>query len=204
MSDERQDTVEDIVAEMRDEAARADMEQYYTLDDAAESMREYAIRLEAAWKRQEQAHLDQIRDAMNMWGHEKYIAEHAQKPTVCNAAVMREALATLRKRFDNNTMAYQDRYFKFSGWHWRKKAAEAARWRDVFLELREMCDSALAAPARNCDLYPDRNEASKVFQETVLTERERERAKKYPLAVMDWFIDWLLAPATEKGADDGK
>lgn len=70
-----------------------------------------------------------------------------------NNAAMREALATLRKRFDNNVVAYQDRYFKFSGWHWNKKAAEAARWRDVFYELREVCDAALSAPARNCDVY---------------------------------------------------
>ena len=70
-----------------------------------------------------------------------------------NAAAMREALRTLRQRFDNNVMAYQDRYFKFSGWHWHKKAAEAARWRDVFHELREACDAALAKPPRNCDRF---------------------------------------------------
>lgn len=69
-----------------------------------------------------------------------------------DCAKMHEALERLRQRFDNNVMAYQDRYFKFSGWHWHKKAAEAERWRDVFLELREACDAALAAPPRNCDV----------------------------------------------------
>lgn len=79
-------------------------------------------------------------------------AEKRKKAQHGNAAEMREALATLRKRFDNNTMAYQDRYFKFSGWHWHKKAKEAARWRDVFHELREVCDAALSAPPRQCDV----------------------------------------------------
>lgn len=44
-----------VIAEMRDEAARADTEQYYTLDDAAESMREFANRLEAALKRERES-----------------------------------------------------------------------------------------------------------------------------------------------------
>ncbi len=59
-----------------------------------------------------------------------------------NTAAMREVLRTLRQRFDNDVMAYQDRYLKFDGWHWHKKAKEAARWRDVFYELREACDAA--------------------------------------------------------------
>ena len=68
-----------------------------------------------------------------------------------NQKGIRTALETLRQRFDNNVMAYQDRYLKFSGWHWHKKAAEAARWRDVFQELKEVCDAALAAPPRQCE-----------------------------------------------------
>ena len=76
----------------------------------------------------------------------------SENKPVGNAAAMREALEKLRQRFDNNVMAYQDRYFKFSGWHWHKKAAEAARWRDVFHELREACDAALSSPSRNCDV----------------------------------------------------
>jgi len=46
------ETIADIIAAMRDEAARADMEQEYSLDDAAEMMRELAWRLEAAHKRE--------------------------------------------------------------------------------------------------------------------------------------------------------
>ena len=46
------ETTADIIAEMHGEAARADMEQGYSLDDAAEMMREFASRFEAAWKRE--------------------------------------------------------------------------------------------------------------------------------------------------------
>lgn len=69
-----------------------------------------------------------------------------------NQKGIRTALETLRQRFNNNVMAYQDRYHKFSGWHWHKKAAEAVRWRDVFQELKEVCDAALAAPPRQCEI----------------------------------------------------
>lgn len=46
------ETTADIIAAMRDEAARADMEQGYSIDDAAEMMREFAWRFEAAHKRE--------------------------------------------------------------------------------------------------------------------------------------------------------
>ncbi len=52
---EKPEVADAVIAEMRDEAAKADTEQYYTLDDAAESMREYANRLEAALKRERAA-----------------------------------------------------------------------------------------------------------------------------------------------------
>ena len=46
------ETNADIISEMRDEAARADMEQDYSIDDAAEMMREFAWRFEAAHRRE--------------------------------------------------------------------------------------------------------------------------------------------------------
>ena len=86
---------------------------------------------------------------------------------------MREALRTLRQRFDNNVMAYQDRYFKFSGWHWHKKAAEAARWRDVFCELREACDAALAKPPRNCNVGTAKEQARRFLKFCVRQDCEK-------------------------------
>ena len=52
------DEIASICDEMRDEAARADMEDYYTLNDAAESMRGYANRLGQQHKRLGMAILD--------------------------------------------------------------------------------------------------------------------------------------------------
>lgn len=85
-------TLSDIAAEMRTRS-REVKEAFGGRPDGVENMLDiWADRIEAAWKRQEKTYLDQIRDAMNMWGHEKHIAEHAQKPTVGNAAALREAL----------------------------------------------------------------------------------------------------------------
>lgn len=117
---------------------------------------------------------------------------------VGNAAAMYEALRTLRQRFNNNVMAYQDRYLKFSGWHWHKKAAEAARWRDVFYELREACDAALAAPPRNCDIYTTEDAVD------TATVTVRDECGACPHLDMDapcvfCMVRWLLAPAKESG-----
>ena len=89
---EKRETLADIVAEMRTRS-REVKEAFGGGPDGVENMLDiWADRIEAVWKRQEKTYLDQIRDAMNMWGHEKHIAEHAQKPKVGNAAAMREAI----------------------------------------------------------------------------------------------------------------
>jgi len=121
--------------------------------------------------------------------------EKRKKAQHGNAAKMREALATLRKRFDNNTMAYQDRYFKFSGWHWHKKAKEAARWRDVFHELREVCDAALSAPARNCDKMPDIDNLTMHDLANSPCKSTLEYASREELLAL---ARWLLTPAAER------
>ena len=81
----------------------------------------------------------------------EYLRDRLNTP-VGNMAAMRETLVALQARFEKNTMAYQDRYFKFTGWHWRKKAEEAKKWRDIFSELNDQCKAALAIPPRNCDV----------------------------------------------------
>lgn len=124
--------------------------------------------------------------------------ERLKHSSVGNAAAMLEALATLRKRFDNNTMAYQDRYFKFSGWHWHKKAKEAARWRDVFHELREVCDAALSAPARNCDKMPDIENLTMHDLAKSPCKSTLEYASREELLAL---VRWLLASAAEGGAN---
>lgn len=56
---------------------------------------------------------------------------------------MREALEKLERRFKQNVDAYQDRYFTYSYRNWHKKAVEAAKWRDIFSDLREEVRAAL-------------------------------------------------------------
>ena len=125
----REEALADIVAEMRTRS-REVKEAFGGRPDGVENMLDiWADRIEAAWKRQEKTYLDQIRDAMNMWGHEKHIAEHAQKPTVGNAAAMREALEKL--------IAY---------WDWN--GFDAIRES----QLKDMARAALAVPRRNCDV----------------------------------------------------
>ena len=208
---ENTEKVEDIVKELRrqsDSESKLATQLRKTDDDVdfvlascyaddAKYLSKIADRLEAAWKRDAAIH------AMTCEANERLrehldIALKANK--VGNAAAMRDALRTLRQRFDNNVMAYQDRYFKFSEWHWHKKAAEAARWRDVFLELREACDAALSAPARNCDLPlvvdgPADNNADKAW----LVFKHHNPDAYFDVFGLLRCIDWLLAPAAKKG-----
>jgi len=73
MSDNEQtnkkiETVADILEEMR---GMGNYQRY-----SGEHAHALADRIEAAWKRQEQCYLDQIRDAVNMIGHERFVKEH--------------------------------------------------------------------------------------------------------------------------------
>lgn len=163
MSDERHETVSDIMAEMRECADSTEKHLLYDLRECAtDYLRILADRIEDAINRQ-------FRDVAKMIPHEEVDVSKmetttptSEKPSaVGNAAKMHEALRTLRQRFYNNVMAYQDRYFRFSGWHWNKKAEEAARWRDVFNELLEVVDAALSAPPRNCDVGTDEEQAKR-------------------------------------------
>lgn len=125
--DEKQESLAGIVEEMRELAA--DIEAGNAVVGQT-VWRNYADRIEAAAKRMEQTYLDQIRDAINQWGHEKYKAEHA---SVGNAAAMREALEFIKLASDD----YET--------YGNTKAGAL----DVIYE--KAC-AALAAPPRNCDV----------------------------------------------------
>ena len=71
MTSENKETIDEIVAEMR---GRAEKRRPY-IGDFADAYTYLAARIEAAWKQQEQCYLDQIRDAINMLGHERYKRE---------------------------------------------------------------------------------------------------------------------------------
>ncbi len=161
-----------------------------TLADICQKIRDAGIpdladHIEAAWKRQ----------MSQSWHHremEELIAKHEMevaelKKQAGNAAAMHAALRQIKQMGIElrNIIPHLDK-----NWEECLKAS---------IRIYQTAERALLEPPRNCDIHPKRDEASKAFQETVLTERERERAKQYPLAVMDWFIDWLLA--TQEGGE---
>lgn len=168
---EKQETIADIVAEKRERAdeierdvaakmASGEMVSDQYAREVIADLRREADRLEAAWKRQEQAYLDQIRDAVNMIGHEKYVAEHAQKPTIDNAAAMRAALEIAHDYFNSGGTLRTD----------AEKAVEAAL--AVFTEAAENVNSESdidtgvnkEKPLRNCDKFSDWWEADKAWR----------------------------------------
>ncbi len=115
--------------------------------------------------------------------------EHPRTMPAGNAAEMRETLVALQARFEKNVMAYQDRYFKFTGWHWHKKAKEAARWRDVFSELNEQCKSALATPPRNCDRkFADRPAMYYEFKDWC-NKKGHTMEPKLAYDAFEWFLE---------------
>ena len=124
---EKRETLAEVLAEMRAEAARADMEQFYTLDDAAESMREYADRIEAAWKREK---AEAEADALAVGG----IVEAERHKPDGNAAAEREALNKV-----GNAAA------------WIAESCNDQQTAEYMNDIIAIVQSALSAPARNCD-----------------------------------------------------
>lgn len=180
MSDRSKETADAISEGLRKEAARADTEQYYTLDDAAESMREFANRLEAALKRER----EDLELRVTRITREECRAEYCK--TVGNAAALRQALEKVR--------FYLPYFLQYMRLHWED--AEAGGYYERILEV---VNTALSAPARNCDIYPKRDDAGEAWNKT-LDERTRDMVQHYPLTAMDMFIDWLLAYAEDGGA----
>ena len=190
MSDRSKETADAISDGLRKEAARADEEQYYTLDDAAESMREFAERLDEALKR-ERAEFDCECAVIAELAAKEEAARH--KPG--NAAAMREALEMARDALKSaEKYVYGD-----------PPNGDAIGWDDVWPSewhnALEAVERALSAPARNCDIYPKRDDAGEAWNKT-LDERTRDMVQRYPLTAMDMFIDWLLAYAEPDARGD--
>ena len=89
---EKAETLAEIVAEMREIRVR--------------EFQDFADRIEAAEKRQEQCYLDQIRDAVNMIGHERFVKEH---PSVGDAAALRDA-ASIERLVRDAIIDYQEMF----------------------------------------------------------------------------------------------
>ena len=153
------ETTADVIAAMRDEAARADMEQEYSIDDAAEMMREFAWRFEAAHKR-EKAAIEA--DALAVGG---MVAAAAEKPSaVGNAAKLREALKAICGLCDGLTPT----------------------WDGAVGRIKDMADAALAAPPRNCDRFASAEEAWDAYDEWA--ESYRAQGKTELLNEVGWLF----------------
>lgn len=167
---EKRETSADVADEIRRAVESMGDEMPYTV--SAGTMRRVADRIEVAWKRQEKTYLDQIRDAMNMWGHEKHIAEHAQKPAVGNAAAMREALVGIRALI-----------------------ADEPDGTPMIDEMKTTIEAALSAPARNCDLFGgDPKMLNTAWFDWTASPSGHDANGVAKMT----FAGWLLVPAAER------
>lgn len=184
------ETIADIIAAMRDEAARADMEQGYSLDDAAEMMREFASRFEAAWKR-ELARVDAVIDE----------AVHGYPPEDINdrreigdVAKLREALESCLDTICR-IVWIDDPVYDEDGHYLGANYAAVSR---------DKARAALAAPPRNCDAHTA-DELKAIFKRELASELPiaNEHEKNLVTITAMGVINTLFATATEKkGGND--
>ena len=180
---ETNETLADIVREMRDEMTGVNCisgdGDVATMHRTNAKLRALADRIEAAAAEQN-AEIARLRYCLDERGKLLESAQakmHKAQAASGNAAAMREALGNIR---------------------------------DLMLGLRagdsvssahilSVVDRALAAPARNCDLYPTAEKATRAFQQM---RNHRVRADACLWDDRDeigTFIDWLFAPAQEGG-----
>lgn len=183
MSDEKRETVADIVAQMRGRGEDGRMDRRLWLD--------YADRIEAAWKR-ERAKVEA--DALEAGG----IVEAGRNNG--NAAAMREALVAVKKSIDDIGKSSLD----------CDPIILMAALTQVCARLSSRIERALSAPARNCDRFVDETDAQIAFLNEVWlisVDREtmlaRDKYENWSDEMRTRYGKWLLAPAAErKGEDD--
>ena len=133
------ETIADIIAEMHDEAARADMEQGYSLDDAAEMMREFASRVDAAAKRMERAHKKEL---------------ETKDAVIQTEVAARESERDAHKREMKETVRLVSRVAEEMTLGTAKGVAPTMKDVDEWaVRLYDTIDITLLAPARNCDRF---------------------------------------------------
>ena len=138
MSNERHETVADIVAAMRDESHAGDG---CFLEWVGEKMRSYADRIEAAAKREREAGAEAAQICGEIGEIVGRDAACHQPVTDChglNAAAMREALVRVKRLFDGRFM-----------------------WQPDIRKTHEAVNAALAAPPRNCDVGTTKEQSAR-------------------------------------------
>ena len=123
MSDERHETVEDIVADIRAQNQGLP-EDSYALSPLVCDLLSIADRIEAAANRQ-------FREVAKMIPHEEVAVSKMETTTPTgNSSAMREALVMVKRLFDGRLM-----------------------WQTDIRKAHEAVNAALSAPPRNCDKY---------------------------------------------------
>lgn len=175
MRDEKNETIADIVAEIRGswaqvyfcEGSRRKDGEYCDNEFVAIEPESIADRIEAAWKRE----LEAGAEASQICGE---IGEAIGRWSSGNAAKMRETLefadSQLRAATEDNTFCEDVLYLV-----------------GCMIAVARACRAALAAPPRNCDIY----------------DAESCRMAYHfdgdGLMTMQAFADWLFAPVPEGG-----
>lgn len=161
MSDEKQETIEGIVAEMRSNEFDDPRFDKYALWAARRLAKDWADRIEAAWKAERES---AEADALVVGG----MVEAMRNEKRGNAAKLREAYE------------FAEEFLRDYGTDWK-----------LHNKLCDMLKSALAAPARNCDVpHKDDHELWLRWQAFC--------AEIYPSRMS--FSTWLLDLAQEGGA----
>lgn len=180
---EKRESVADIVAQIRAAA-------YIQNADTPESVLRIAARIEAAWNR-EKAEIEA--EALAVGGMVETLRRRGptteKSSAVGNAAAMREALEAILK--EANTQYWNDNGIDIT-------------W------LMEKAKAALAAPARNCDLYASATEALKAQDVAFNEDNFKNGECKLGCpgcddGLINCEILWLFATAKErKGEGDGR
>lgn len=166
-------SVNDIIAELRSVAFSIKVHDAM-MPEVYDILCGVAFRLEAAWKREK---ADAESDALAVGGIVEAARTTEKTSAVGNAAATREALVAIQKLVQANIAADE-----FDDLEPLKE----------YVQIRDICNAALSAPARNCDLFATVSDARKAFNEWL--------KHNTPIS----FGGWLLRLAAErKGEGDG-
>ena len=148
MSNENQETIADIVKEMRT-LGRLDEKSTDKIPRSLQALglRTYADRIEAAARREREAGAEAAQvcgEIGEMIGRE---ATREKPSQVGNAAKMREAMSRILGIAD----------------HLQTRFSISRLASEEISELKQIAESALAAPPRNCDMYTTLDDARNAF-----------------------------------------